>query len=365
MNPGNQVNPRFRAVFAAATALAILALASSGCFMGAKPFDARKATVVALTNMTAITNRVPPELTRPPTEPYRLGPGDQIEVEILGVTGTRNTAFLGPDGLVYYDLAPAIDMWGMTLQEARKSLETGLAPFYKKPNVTISLREVHSKRVWVLGRLNATGIYPLTHPMTLVEAIAHAGGLFTSRMTGITEELADLEHSFIVRNGEMLPVNFKQLLRQGDMSQNVYLMPDDFVYLPSALSKEVYVLGAVKSPRPLGFIDAMTVVGAIARAYGPTPAAYLSHVVIVRGSLSQPSVAFVDYRAIITGLAPDVRLEPRDIVYVPDKPYLYLEKYAKLAVDSFVKTEAANEGGRAGSSKFQNVQPTAPIQLTP
>lgn len=349
--------------FALAAAM-MVAVLSSSCSLTRRRFNARRESSVALTNLTTVANRVPQELLRPPIDPYRLGPGDALDIEILGQTGSRAGTFLGPDGLLYFDLAPPVDAWGLTVEETKAELEKQLSPFYRNPRLTIEVREVRSKRVWVLGRLNASGIYALTHPMTIVEAISRAGGLYTARFTGTTEELADLEHSFIVRNGEMLPVNFQRLLRQGDMSQNIYLRPDDFLYLPSALTKEVYVIGAVRSPRPLGYIDFMTVAGAIARALGPTPDAFLEQLVLVRGSLAQPRVALINYRAIVTGQAPDVRLEPRDILYVPDKPYKYLEKYAKSAVDTFVKTEAGNEGGRAGSSTFQGLAPTNPIQIT-
>jgi len=180
--------------------------------------------------------------------------------------------------------------------------------------------------------------------MTLIESITKAGGLFTSRFSGTTEELADLHHSFVIRQGRMLPVKFHELIREGDMSQNIYLEADDFIYLPSALSTEVYVLGAVYQPRAVGFKDQLTLVSAIADARGTITDAYLSHVAIVRGSLASPEIAIVNYKAIVTGKAPDVRLEPRDIVFVPFTPYRTLKKYANLIINTFARTVAANEG---------------------
>jgi protein involved in polysaccharide export with SLBB domain len=175
-------------------------------------------------------------------------------------------------------------------------------------------------------------------------------------------ELADLRHSFVVRHGNLLPVDFHRLLHEWDMSQNIYLQPDDFVYVPSSLSREVYVLGAVKSPRALHFADRMTLVSAMANASGPmkydflaradagpfTKDAYLSHVAIVRGSLATPQIAVVDYNDIVKGSAPDVRLEPGDIIFVPNSPYTTLKRYLNMIVNTFVTTVAANEGIRAG-----------------
>ena len=55
-----------------------------------------------------------------------------------------------------------------------------------------------------------------------------------------------------------------RLLKQGDMSQNIYLQPDDFVYLPAATAREVYVLGAVAQPRAVVWNEGLTVAGAVA-----------------------------------------------------------------------------------------------------
>ena len=54
-----------------------------------------------------------------------------------------------------------------------------------------------------------------------------------------------MKRSFVVRQGKCLPVNFEKLLINGDLSQNIYLEPDDFIYFPSAAARDVYVLGAV------------------------------------------------------------------------------------------------------------------------
>ncbi len=351
-----------RCLMAAAAVLAGWLL--SGCQTKGPRFDPRACHARPLTNLvtTVETNAICPEWLQPPVEPFRLGPGDKIEIEILGVTGSRALTFVCPDGKIYYDLLPGMDVWGLTLGQTKQMMEKALAGYYRRPQVAVTLREVESKRVWVLGRLNRSGVYPLEGPMTVIEAISRAGGLFVSRFTGTTEELADLNHSFLIRRGEFLPINFQRLLREGDTSQNIYLQPDDFLYLPSALSKEVYVLGAVREPRPLGYTDDMSLASVIAKTLGPLPDAYLSHVAIVRGALAEPKIAVVDFQAIMLGKQPDVRLEPHDIVYVPFSPYRTLERYSRLIVDTFVRTVAANEGGHAGSDQFQGIGVSNPIQ---
>lgn len=339
----------------------VLLVFGGPCIGLSQPVDADESSEASTAPITgnlfipAGSSQLRPEWLKPPSEPFRLGPGDRLELEILGQTGSRSTTFVCPDGKIYFDLLPGLEVWGLTLDESRQKLEAELARYYAHPKLSLVLVSVESKRVWVLGRLNKSGVYPLSGPMTIIEAISRAGGLYTSRFSGTTGELADLNHSFIVRHGEMLPVNFRKLIREGDTSQNVYLLPDDFIYLPSALSSEVYVLGAVNGPRPVGFMDDMSLTTAIAKALGTQPQARLTQVAILRGSLSTPEIAVVDYKAILAGRAADVRLQARDIVYVPSSPYRTLQRYAKMITDTFARTVAANEGGRAAQGTFSSI----------
>ena len=77
-----------------------------------------------------------------------------------------------------------------------------------------------------------------------------------------------MRHSFVMRQGQALPVDFYRLLREGDTSQNIFLQADDFVYVPSASAQQVYVLGAVSFPRAMAYTEGMTLVSAIAGASG-------------------------------------------------------------------------------------------------
>lgn len=332
-------------------AAAMAGLFMAGCVISKRgeTFDPRAhRNVTLLTNLARVetTSDLPAGSLQPPTNFFRLGPGDKLEIEILTDTNSRALATVAPDGRLYYSLLPGIDVWGLSLPEAARRLEDGLGQYYRSPQVSLQLRAIESASVWVLGRVRNPGIYPMTAPMRLLEAIALAGGTLTSSASGTTEDLADLSHAFVVRDGQRLAVSFERLLRRGDMSQNIYLAPDDFIYLPSALSRDIYVLGAVRTPKAVAR-QFDTLVAAMADAGGPVRNAFLGHVAIVRGSLDDPKIAIVNYEEIIVGKAPDVRLEPRDIVFVPLSPYRYLTKYLNLILTTFVRAVAINEGARA------------------
>ena len=309
-------------------------------------FDPRDAKAKAFQEFST-TNTINPAWLQPSTNEFRLGPGDHVDIDMIGGGQGPQPALVGPDGKVYFDLLPGISVWGLTLTQTRDALQAQLSHFYKNPRVSVSLREVRSSRVWILGRLNAPGIYALETPMTILDAVTRAGGLYTAQFTGTTEELADLQHSFLLRHGKYIPVDFRKLIHDGDLSQNVYLEADDFLYLPSALATEIYVLGAVGEPRTVSFKDQVTLSSAIANARGTTPDAWLGEVVIIRGSLTDPHYAVVNFRDILKGKAPEVALQPHDIVYVPDHPLGMLQNALHTILTTFVSTVAANEGIRA------------------
>ena len=307
----------------------------------------------AMLKQVDLTNRLDPDWLQPATNLFTLGPGDKLELEIVGEPASKTTTVVAPDGKLYFDLLPGIDVWGLTLGQVKSQVESELAKYVKEPQVSLVLRDVESRHIWILGYVQAPGIYPLAAPMTLLEAVSLAGGALNlssfrqSEAFGASDELADLRRSFVLRHGKMLPVDFQRLFQLGDLSQNIYLQPDDFVYLPAATAKEVYVLGAVTEPRAVPYKQGMTVAAAIASAYGTINGAYLQHVAVVRGSLSHPQIAIVDYKYVIRGQAQDIALEPHDIVYVPFSPYRYLTKYAQLVVDTFVSSAAINGGAKA------------------
>ncbi len=319
--------------------------------------------------MVTVTNQLDPVLLRAPTNLFTLGPGDKVDIELPDETNSLTTTVVGPDGKIYFGLLPGVDVWGLTLGQTRETLEHELAKYVRgQPMISVSLRDVQSKHVWLLGRFQTPGIYNMAAPTTILEAIAAAGGSQSfagqrqiSEGGPLGEDLADLQRSFIVRNGQMLPVNFERLMDKGDLSQNIYLQPDDFVYFAPAYAKEVYVIGAVTQPKPVQYVRGMTLMQAIAGAYGTVRDAWLAHVTIVRGSIAQPQVAFVNYYDIVKGKVPDVSLEPNDIVYVPLTRYRYLRKYVDVALNTFVASIAINEGTKITTPNNGKAGITIPV----
>lgn len=308
---------------------------------------------------------LPENLLKPSAEPYRLGPGDILDIEIAEVPDTLARTFIMPDGMIYYNLAGGVPAEDLTVAELSDRLEAALSTDYTSPVVNVTLIEVRSRRYWLLGRVYNPGIYPLRQPTTLIEAISMAGGLFSARFSGSTEELADLGSSIVIRDGEILPVDFARLIREGDMSHNIYLRHNDYIYLPSAQSNSVLLLGNINQPKAVSFKDSLSIVECIAYGLGPSAFADLSNVVIVRGSLRDPQLAVVDFKAIATGKKADVALKPGDIVWIPKDPWKTVQQYAKEVARSAAQAIAINEGTRATSDEEPDTTITVPVGVSP
>ncbi|MGV3772530.1 MAG: SLBB domain-containing protein, partial [Verrucomicrobiales bacterium] len=228
-----------------------------------------------------------------------------------------------------------------------------------KPEIDLTLVAGGSKQVWILGDVRGPGVYSLTTPLTVLGAVAAAQGFSTPE--GSSEETVDLRLSFIMRKGQPLPVDFYSLIKNGDLTQNIYLLPDDFLFFRAASNKEVYVLGAVPQPNAVPYKPGSSLVSVITAVGGPIQYAHLTQVAVIRGSISDPAIAVVDFKRILAGDHRDIRLEPGDIVYIPFSPFMKLERLAEQIVTQFVRTVAVNEGKNAVSQNRAPISVAVPI----
>jgi len=274
---------------------------------------------------------------------YELGPGDVVNFFLFGRPELSRPGFrIAPDGTVSYLQAQNIKVSGLSFDEARLAIEKGLSSHFRSPRVIITPQEVGSKRFTILGKVAHKGVVTLERPITLVEAIANAGGLETGLFDYKITELADLDHSFVSRAGQHIPVDFRRLLHEGDMKFNLEIEPDDFIYIASNITNDFYVLGAVASPGIQGLTEDASVVSAISRRGGFVERAWIGRVLVIRGSFAKPKTFIVDVKNVLAAKDKDFKLEPKDIVYVADRPWLFAEDVLKDALSAFTSSAASS-----------------------
>ena len=297
-----------------------------------------------------------------PMGPYRVGPGDELDIEVAELEETRARSKVMPDGMLYYDVARGIDVTGKTMSEISTLLSKSLESDYVDPIVTVNVAKADSQRFWMLGQVQKPGAYPITRPTTLISALSEGGGLLTNTESSEVSnpEAADLERAILIRNGDLIPVDFDRLVRDGDMSQNVYVKGGDYIFIPSLTTRSFYVLGHVNKPGPVYFERGATLVSAVAAAGGPQTDAIVTKALILRGGTLHPQVAVVNLRDIMKGQEPDLKLEGGDIVWVPRSPWSKLEDYVEAVLITAAQAVAVQEGlGVLGATGSAGVTITA------
>lgn len=327
--------PRLRPAFLGRLMRASTAVGLFMIFTLGASADARaESTARTLSNKTAVA--APQK--KSDARSLKLGPGDSVNLTMFAYPETARTDIrIGPDGRISYLQAQSVVAAGLTMDELRTRLETELSATYQDPRVVIMPADFQSHKIYLLGKVVKKGIVNYDRPLTLLEAVAEAGGLETGAYQQNTVELADLSRSFLSRNGKRVKVDFEALFYRGDMSQNVSLEAEDYLYFPSANANEIYVLGNVKAQGAQGLFSQTTVTSALALAGGFTPKAFKSRVLVVRGSLSKPQSFVVNMKDVLAGREKGFRLEPKDIVFVADKPWARAEELLDMALRSFIQ----------------------------
>lgn len=276
-----------------------------------------------------------------------LGPGDVLNFMLFDQPETARTeVIIGPDGRVTYLQAVDVLATGLTVDELRTKFDAELGKFYRSPRTIITPAQFRSKKYYMLGTVAKSGVYQLDRPTTMIEAIARAGGLQKGAIDQNIVELTDLSHSFVVRGGKRLEVNLEALFNQGDISQNVAVEPEDFIYFPSASANAIFVVGAVGNQGVVPFTPNISILSALTARGGYQEKAYQSRVLVVRGSLNKPETFVVDTKAILAGEQPDFKLEPKDIVYVSRRPWARAEEIVDGAAMAFMQAAIVQATGQ-------------------
>ena len=249
---------------------------------------------------------------------YVIGAGDGFNIFVYGepelnIKGTR----VKQDGSITLQLVGDVKIIGLSINEAMEKIATKYKKYLINPIITLVPFEFRSKSFTILGKVSAPGTYQISHNTKVIDSIAIAQGLSIGIYDNNTIELADLEHAFIRRDNKVLPVNFMELVRKGNPIHNIPLMDKDYIYIPSSLNKEVYILGEVNLASHFGFKERMTLTQLVVLAKGYKKSANIDKVAIIRGNLTNPRVFVVNLNDILEGKIKDFRIKPFDIVFIP------------------------------------------------
>lgn len=159
---------------------------------------------------------------------YKIGPGDVLVIDVWKEPEITQTETVRPDGRISLPLIGDFVASGQTPRQLAAEVTQKLGQFVDSPQVTVILKETKSRRVNVLGMVAKPGSYDLVSRMTVLDAIAAAGGL---------KEFAKSKKIYVLRVGAngapaRIPFNYKKVLKGQDPTQDIELITGDTVVVP-------------------------------------------------------------------------------------------------------------------------------------
>jgi polysaccharide export outer membrane protein len=163
----------------------------------------------------------------PNSSGYRIGEQDLLNITVWKEPELSGPVVVRPDGKITLPLVNDIQASGLTPAELRDLLSEKLRPFVTVPEVTVAVREINSRKVFVIGQIAHEGSYRINSSTTVLQIIAEAGGL---------NEFANRKRIYVLRkeNGAQvrLSFNYDKVVKGKDASQDVLLRPGDTIVVP-------------------------------------------------------------------------------------------------------------------------------------
>jgi polysaccharide export outer membrane protein len=192
-----------------------LYIAISVMGLGCASFQKQDKTVVDASVMEAPAEE---------TEEYIIGPEDQLMINVWKDETLSGPAVVRSDGKISVKLINDVQASGLTALQLKEEITRRLEEFVPGVEVTVIVLQMVSNRIYVQGEVTRPGPYPFNGDLTVIQALAQAGGM---------TPYADRNSIIILRdNGEQLKFNYNQVIRGKRLEQNIRLKRGDTIIVP-------------------------------------------------------------------------------------------------------------------------------------
>jgi polysaccharide export outer membrane protein len=158
---------------------------------------------------------------------YRIGAEDVLGIVFWREAEMNGDVTVRPDGRITVPLIGEMQAEGLTPEVLRDQIQAAAGKYISAANVSVVVRQINSRKVFITGRVTTPGTYPLVGPRSVMQVIALAGGL---------NEYADAKNITVLRtqNGrsQTFKFNYKDVARGKKLEQNIMLEPGDTIVVP-------------------------------------------------------------------------------------------------------------------------------------
>ncbi len=259
---------------------------------------------------------------------YVIGEGDTLLISVWGEKDLTVPVKVRPDGKITIPAVGEVTAANSTVKDLQAVLTAKIGKIIKNPIVTVTVAEITNNKVYIFGGGVSSRVYSLTQRTTLLQLLCQigeqqpaadaimggAGGASRSAREG------DLKNAYVMRNGKKIKQNFYDLFISGNIADDVVIEPNDVLFIPGYNDKNVYVMGAVNTPRSILYRDGLTVMAAILEAGGFTKYASQNDTIIYRKDGARDITISVKIKKLINDgdLTQNARLQPGDYVVVKE-----------------------------------------------
>ncbi len=240
--------------------------------------------------------------------------------DIGNVVGYRVT-----NGEILLPDLPPVHVAGLTLEEARLRIQNHYNDHIRDTEIFLSYKDRIVRKVELIGLTGLSSV-PVDGKIRLYDLLSRARVPMD----------ANLFKSYVLRDGKMLPVDIRKLIKEGDMQQNIVMRGGDKVYIADSSAASLMVMGEVGRERvislPNGF---MSLRHALAESGGIPYTGDKSYIQIIRGSICKPKIYTVSWEHVIHLPNESLLLMPGDIVYVAAKPITEWNRFISQLLPSF------------------------------
>ena len=158
---------------------------------------------------------------------YTIGEEDILDINVWKEAEISRSVPVRPDGKISLPLINDIQAAGLTPTQLSMVITERLRKFLADPQVTVIVRAINSRRIYLVGEVARAGAFPMLPNMTIMQALASAGG-FT--------QFANLKGIYVLRNENgrqiKIPFNYKEAIKGSRPEENVLLKPGDTIVVP-------------------------------------------------------------------------------------------------------------------------------------
>ena len=245
-------------------------------------------------------------------EPYTIGDGDEIDIQVTARPELSGHHLVGPDGRITLPLAGSFEIKNLTREAAAKNITKALEKYYTTIDVIVRVTKYGSNRILVLGHVARPGVLYFDNAPNLLEALSKSGAGTTK---GKDQDPSLPQRCAIFRGKDLMAwIDLKSMLDRGDSLADLRLKRDDVLYVPDEQEITVSVLGEVQHPGMVKVEPKSSLLDVLALSGGLTADSGKAKIEVVRQDRSTREFAFHDLLDPAKSI--EFPLQKGDIVYV-------------------------------------------------